>query len=182
MSVVGALPLLGAAGTVSVPADSNFFTAAPQVAAGQSVPPAPETRSGQDSASTPPSLDVPVAVATEQGAPPSDGGGTSAAQSSPATTMDGAYTTKATETPATPPNPILTEPTPEPSPALGLGNTHPTAAPGGLSTDTSSPLPPSKSTASNLLLYAGIGVTVLTVLVLIGLYVARRRYDDPLLR
>jgi hypothetical protein len=183
MSVVGVLPILGAAGTLSAPADSTFFsTTAPQVAAGQSVPPAPETRFGQDAASTPPSVAVPAA--TEQGSahPPSDGGGSATAQSSPATTMDGAYNATPTDTPATQPNPILTQPTPEPSHAPGLGNIQPTTAPGGPSTDTLSPLPPIKSTASDVLLYAGIGVTVLAVLVLIGLYAARRRYDDPLLR
>jgi hypothetical protein len=153
MSVVGAMPLLGAAGAAApVPAPVDTFFAANG--------PTPETT--VDSSTSHP------IVAPGQGGVRATGGGVEGDVTSAASNgLDNAYLEGKTDDPD----------------QQGAGQApQATAANDGSGKELSRPLPATTSSTNNAILLAGITVSVLALVALVALYVARRRYYDPLLR
>ncbi|MDL2334962.1 MAG: hypothetical protein QFC55_02885 [Chloroflexota bacterium] len=157
MSVVGALPILGAAGT-GAPADTFFAAIAP-------TPVAPGSTSGTriDSPSTGPgAAPTPGQVAV---LPPVGGASESTADNN----INQAYVPTAA---AVPPDGNQINTAPEPTSATKAGTDN----------NLSRPLPGTNSGLRDTILLAGILVTLVALFVLAVLYAARRRYYDPLLR
>jgi hypothetical protein len=77
-----------------------------------------------------------------------------------------AYLPQPTTAPAQNNNQVQPSPQPQPSGAREIAT----------------PLPPASSGPRDALLVAGIAVTLMALIVLALLYIARRRYYDPLLR
>jgi hypothetical protein len=153
MSVVGALPILGAAGTAA-PADNFFPTDAPIAVVDQPTPEqTDQTRTGSAGAPTPGQ----VAVRPQ-------GGGV---ESSAGDQLDNAYLQEQTIAPAE------QQPGQQPAPTTGKA---------GSGNDLSGQLPGTHNALRDLILIAGVLVTLVALVVLAVLYAARRRYYDPLLR
>ncbi len=150
MSVVGALPIVGAAG--SAPADNMFAANAP-------TPLAPAATDGTraDSQSAEP-------VAGEKGNVRSPGAGI---ESTAGNLVDNPYPDQQTGSPAE------QQPGQQPQPTTGKS---------GIGSDLSGPLPGATNGLRDMILVAGILVTIVAMIVLALLYAARRRYYDPLLR
>ncbi|MEP7378191.1 MAG: hypothetical protein ABI725_01365 [Chloroflexota bacterium] len=153
MSVVGFLPILGAASTA--PADTLFTTNAPIAVAGQPSPEqASDTRTGPGAAPSPAQggIEPPLGVAE------STAGGQ----------LDNAY---------------LQPPTSAPEQQQPVAQqTQPTSGKAGTGNDLGRQLPGSSNGLRDLILFVGILVTLFALFVLALLYAARRRYYDPLLR
>ena len=153
MSVVGGLPMLGAAGA-GAPADT--LTQRP-IAAVPTPGATTDIRVASPSAATAP----------EQGSVPPMVGpvvGSMAGNS-----LDNAYlqpTAAPTQQQLLPPPPQATQP----------------QATSGSAKDLTSPLPGPGTGTRDTLLIAGVAVTILALILLALLYTARRRYYDPLLR
>jgi hypothetical protein len=157
MSVVGAMPLLGAAGGAAAPLDTFVATEQPIFAAGNPTPASTEA-------------DGPNAAPGATLAPSSEvgPGGRGDTLGSPASgQIDNAYITGK----SSPPDQQGGQTVPQPTVAAGDGGK-----------DLSTPLPGTTSPTNNAILIAGVAVSLMALLALIALYVARRRYYDPLLR
>ncbi len=152
MSVVGALPILGAAG--NAPSATFFATTAP-IAEGPSTPMSPtDVRAGSPGAQVSPGIAV---------LNPGDAG----AESTAGGQIDNAYLEQQTDAPAE------QQPNQQPQPTTGKS---------GVGNDLNRPLPGATNGLRDVILIAGILVTLVALLVLALLYAARRRYYDPLLR
>lgn len=161
MSVVGAMPLLGAAGGAA-PVDTFRATDQPVFAAGN---PTPE--STEDSR-------IPVSAPGATLAPPAEltpggQGGVTAMVTPASDNMDNAYLNEK----SSPPDQQGGQTVSQPQPTFAAGD-------GGK--ELSTPLPGTTSPTNNAILIAGVAVSVLALLALVALYAARRRYYDPLLR
>ena len=151
MSVVGVLPILGAAGTAA-PADTFFAANAP-------TPGSPEATDG--TRITSPSA-APVAAGQDTVRPPNG-----AVASTAGDQLDNTDLEKQTTAPELGPNQQQPLPT---TATTSTGN------------DLSGQLPGTSNGLRDLILVAGLVVTLFALIVLALLYGARRRYYDPLLR
>ncbi|MEP7360852.1 MAG: LPXTG cell wall anchor domain-containing protein [Chloroflexota bacterium] len=160
MSVVGAMPLLGAVGAAA-PLDSVVATQQPIAVVGNPTPKSTDTLTGPDAAAgaTPPSEIYPVGQ-----------GSVTALGTAAGDNLDNAYLNQQTSAPE------LQEP------GGGVPAPQASAAADGSGRAISTPLPATSSSTNGALLVAGVVVSLLAALALAALYVARRRYSDPLLR
>jgi hypothetical protein len=162
MSVVGAMPLLGAAGGAASPERASFTTPQPVSDAGSGAPHATQDI-GPGPVSAP-------AVTPDQSEVGPGGQGYVIGPTTPAVdNIDNAYLTSKTDEPR------------KQGPG-GVQEPQPSVAAGGDPTDVSTPLPGTSSGTNGLILIAGVLVSLLALIALAALYVARRRYYDPLLR
>lgn len=157
MSVVGALPILGAATGAS--ADTFFATDAPIAVVGQPSP--QQTDGGRNGSGAAPG-------ATPGKADVIPGPPLGAVESTAGNLVDNDYPEQHTGAPAEQqPNPQ------QPQPTTGKS---------GIGADLNQPLPGATHGLRDTILLAGILVTLVALFVLALLYAARRRYSDPLLR
>ncbi len=143
MSVVGFLPVLGAA--MGTPAGTEALYG--PVAGGQQTPQMPEASANRGS-----DLPAPAATAGQADLGPDGKEGVSSAGSPPSDNLDNAYIQATTD--------------PD----------------GEARRDPATALPGTGPSVRDVVLLAGLGVTIAALSVLALLYAARRRYYDPLLR
>ncbi len=157
MSVVGAMPLLGAATGAGAPRDAVSTTDQPIFAAGN---PTPQSTEGD----RPAPVSAPAATPGQSELGP--GGQGAVIASTADNNINQAYV----------PSPApekQQQPGQQPEPTTGRSDT---------GNELNQPLPGTSSTPNSTILIAGVVLSLLALVALAAFYVARRRYYDPLLR